>query len=100
MILKVECVPLPICLPKAQQSSKGHKADLVVNTLCHPMNVICVGVKEEGGMKLCNDFSIPVILKTHQINPSSEIFPLSQELLPPQACQSSQNAASQPTAFS
>jgi hypothetical protein len=38
-----------------------------VNTLCHPMNVICVGVKEEGGMKLCNNFSIPVILKTYQI---------------------------------
>jgi hypothetical protein len=31
------------------------------------MNVICVGVKEEGGMKLCNYFSIPVILKIHQI---------------------------------
>jgi hypothetical protein len=31
------------------------------------MNVICVGVKEEGGMKLCNDFSIPIILKAHQI---------------------------------
>jgi hypothetical protein len=38
-----------------------------VDPLSHLMNVICETIIEEGGMKLCNYFSIPVILETHQI---------------------------------
>jgi hypothetical protein len=38
-----------------------------VDSLSHPVNVICEAVIEESGMKLSNYFSIPVIFETHQI---------------------------------
>jgi hypothetical protein len=38
-----------------------------VNTLCHPVNGVCIAVIEESGMKLSNYFSILVIFEPHQI---------------------------------
>jgi hypothetical protein len=67
MVLKVNCVPFSVCLPKSQQPGKGHKVNPVMHPFCHPMIDIYMAVIVEGCMELSYDLCIPVILESHRI---------------------------------
>jgi hypothetical protein len=50
---------------KPKQSGKTSNSDLISPPICHPHKLLCISVKVESGIKLTDDFLIPIILETH-----------------------------------
>ena len=61
-------------LSKTKNTTEGDKINAIMPTICHPVNLIFISVPKICGMKLCKDFPILIIPKTHDISQLESII--------------------------
>jgi hypothetical protein len=52
---------------KLKQSGKTSNVDLILLNIFHPHKLLCLSIKVESGIKLTNDFLVPIILEAQHL---------------------------------
>jgi hypothetical protein len=60
-------IGVPSVLSKTKNPAESGEINMVVSTICHPVNLISCLIIEKCSMKLRENLLIPVILESHDV---------------------------------